>query len=475
MKIFKNYLYNVGYQVFSIIVPVITTPYISRVLGTSGVGVNAYTNSVIQYFVLAGNIGINLYGNRIIAYQRDNRRKMSQTFWSVEFLRIIAMIIAYAGFLMFLIVSKKYRLAYLLQSIQIIAVAFDISWLFMGVEDFKRTVIRNLWVKVLSTISIFLFVKDVSDIYLYIAIIALSSFVGNITLWGHLKGFIDGPVWPEIHIFAHLKGSIALFIPQMAMQVYLILNKTMLGDMKGVTSVGFYDSADKIVKISLTIVTAISTVMIPRMANMFARKKITELNKLLYQSLDFVTCISLLLTAGLAAMAPKFSIWFMGSEFAQTGPLMAVLSLVCPIISWSTVLGSQYLVTTGKENLFTVSVVVGAFVNVVANLIFISCFGTMGAIVATVLSELIITLVDMFFTWKYVSLGPALVGIWKYIISGILTYIAVAYLNANMSFNVLSLMLQVFVGILVYLVTCVFLRAPFLKSFLSFIHARKLE
>ena len=137
MKVVKNYLYNAFYQIFVLLVPLATTPYLSRVLGPEGVGVNSYTNSIIQYFILAGSIGISIYGNRQIAFVRDNKKEMTKTFYEIFILRIITIAIAYGAFLIFLLMVSEYKAYYIAQSISIIAAAFDISWFFMALKIFS--------------------------------------------------------------------------------------------------------------------------------------------------------------------------------------------------------------------------------------------------------------------------------------------------------------------------------------------------
>ena len=171
MQIAKNYLYNVIYQVFIIIVPLLTIPYLSRILGPSGIGINSYTNSIVQYFVLFGSIGVGLYGNRQIAFVRDNQVKMSKVFYEIFILRLLTICLAYLLFVAFLTINGQYHAYYLSQSIAIVAAAFDISWFFMGIENFKVTVLRNFIVKLLALFSIFLFVKSYNDLNIYILII----------------------------------------------------------------------------------------------------------------------------------------------------------------------------------------------------------------------------------------------------------------------------------------------------------------
>lgn len=472
LKILKNYLYNTTYQIFALLIPLITTPYITRVLGSTGVGVNAYTNSIAQYFVLGGSIGIGLYGNRIIAYQRDNRDEMSQTFWSLVILRFMTLLIASVGFGLFITFTTRYHRAYIFQFVQILAAAADISWVFMGMEDFRRTVLRNFIIKLISTSCIFIFVRNSNDVLIYILILSGSTLIGNLSLWGYLRELVNPPRIEKLHFKKHLRGSLRLFVPQVSMQVYLVLNKTMLGIFVGVQSTGLYDNSDKIVKLLLTVVTAIVTVMMPRMANTFAHKNFIKLNNYLYQTLDFVTFISMLLTVGLAAVAPTFSIWFMGKDFAYTGQLIPVLSLVCPLIAWSTVLGSQYLVTTGRERQFTVSVTIGAILNVMLNLILIPTMGTMGAVFATVSAELIITLIDVYFVAQFSEVRLMFAQKWKYLVAGLLTFGVVRYLNGLLAGSFVMLISQAVIGTILYLILCILLRAPFIISASTQLHNR---
>jgi len=164
MKIVKNFLYNASYQVFVLLIPLITTPYLARVLGPTGVGINSYTNSIIQYFILFGSIGVNLYGNRQVAFVREDKKLLSATFFEIFLMRLMTIIIAYIMFVCFLLFLKQYQTYYLMQSISIIAAAFDISWFFMGMEDFAVTVLRNLLIKIVTLVSIFSFVKSKDDL-----------------------------------------------------------------------------------------------------------------------------------------------------------------------------------------------------------------------------------------------------------------------------------------------------------------------
>ena len=183
MKVIKNYLYNAGYQLLAVLLPLITAPYVSRVIGAHGIGINTATNSTIQYFILLGSIGIGFYGNREIAYLRSNKHDMSRAFWEIQLLKIVMVTFSYGAFLVYLAFCPVYKEYMLIQSINLVAAAFDISWLYMGLEDFKKTVLRNTMVKLASAAMIFLFVKDAGDTWVYIFVLAISVLGGNLTLW----------------------------------------------------------------------------------------------------------------------------------------------------------------------------------------------------------------------------------------------------------------------------------------------------
>lgn len=460
MSVVKNYLYNVGYQVFILLVPLITTPYITRVLGSEGVGINAFTNSNMQYFILLGSIGIGMYGNRTAAYVRDDKEKLSQTFWEITFLRLITITMAFAAFMVFLLFTKSYKQFYLLQSIQLISVIFDISWLFMGLEDFKKTVVRNFFVKIISVISIFAFVKTSNDVGTYILVLSLSTLIGNMSLWGYLKKIVYRPNFHNFSMRKHIMPSISLFIPQIAIQIYLVLNKTMLGVMVGVESSGYYENTDKIIKMVLAIVTATGTVMLPRMANTFAKNDIKKLHEYLYKSFDFVSFLSFPLAFGIAAISPKFAVWFMGDEFAITGTLIPVMSIVIIMIAWSNVLGTQYLIPTGRNKEFTISVTGGAIVNLLCNFVLISHFQTMGAVISTVISEIAVTIIQLAILHKVIELRKLFKGNYKYLIAGLVMYLVVSTLNSAQNGNFINFMVQIVLGVIVYLSMIIAQKAP---------------
>lgn len=451
MKIVKNYLYNVGYNILILLTPLLTVPYISRVLGPTGVGINATTNSVITYFLLAGTVGITIYGNREIAFIREDFEKRSQVFWEIELLQITTIGLAYLAFCIFLFFQNQLKMYFFYQSFLIIAGAFDISWFFMGLEDFKKTVLRNILVKIISLFAIFVLVKTKNDVGIYILILSLSQLLGNVTLWPYLNRIVRVPKIATLHIFKHLKPSLSLFIPQVAITIYLAVNKTMLWQLDNVTASGYYDYSDKLIKVVLAIVTSTGTVMLPHIANLYARKKMKQVKEYLYISFDFVLFIAIPMCFGIAALATSLAPWFFGSEFTMVNKLLMIEAPVIILIGLSNVIGQQYLLPTKQTRTYTVSVVLGSVTNIVINIPLILKYGVYGAMIATLLSELTVTSYQLIKVRTALKLSKLFANVGKYMFAAVIMFMPVYVLNICMKISAISLFFQILIGLLIYI------------------------
>ncbi|EEW52649.1 flippase [Limosilactobacillus antri] len=465
MKVIKNYLYNAGYQILNMVLPLITVPYISRVLGAHDVGINEYTNSWVTFFYLMGQMGITLYGNREVAYHREDIYERSKTFWGVEALQLLtvsASLIAYL-FAVFLF-STTFKHYFLLQGIWILATGVDVSWYFMGLENFKVTVVRNTLVKLASIVLIFTVIKDTGDLGKYIVILGSAQLLGNLTLWPYLRGNI---VWVKIrewHPFSHFYPALLLFIPTITTQVYLVLNRLMLGRMSTQASLGNFGQADKIVKFVLAIVTATGTVMLPHVASKFAKGDIKGVRASLYSSFNFVSAISIPMMFGLMAIARRFAPWFLGADFNMAGEIMFLEAPIIVLIAWSNVTGTQYLMPVNRVKEYTTSVTIGAVSNVVFNLFLIEGWGANGAAVATVCSEFLVTASQIMMIRHTIRRRLMFKEVWKYFLCGLLMYLVVNRLCLIINMSVGNLILEVVVGVLIYLIGLVVTRASILDE-----------
>ena len=460
MKVIRNYLYNVGYQVLAIIVPLITSAYVSRVLRPEGVGANAFTNSIIQYFILFASMGIGYYGNRQIAYVRDNRPKMAKTFWEIQIVKTIMTLVSIIAFEIFLIFYTRQFDYMVAQSLNLVAVAFDISWFYEGVENFKVTVLKNSLVKIVSMIAIFLFIKGPYDVTLYIVVLALSTLLGNLTLWPDIYRDLPKVKIRSLNPWIHFLPMVELFIPQIATQVYVQLNRTMLGIMVNETASGYYQYSDSLVKLILALVTATGTVMLPHVANAVSHGDMKKVNQMLYKSFDFVSAMAVPMMFGLAAISLTLAPKYYGSGYGPVGPAMMIESIVIIMIAWSNVLGVQYLLPIHHQKQFTISVTVGAVVNIILNFPLIHLYGLNGAMWSTVLSEISVTLYQLIAVRGLLSYKTLFNSLWKYLVSGVVMFLPVFWMNTHLKDSWLMMGLEVIVGVVIYGVMVMLLRAP---------------
>lgn len=451
MKLIKNFLYNASYQIFLLIVPLLTTPYLARVFGPTGVGINSYTNSIVQYFVLFGCLGTNVYANRKIAFVRDNEYELSKTFWEIFFLRLLMLVISFAFFIVFIFFTDdNMKPFYIAQSVTIIATMLDVSWFFMGIENFSVIVFKNFAIKIVILLCIFKMVNSKNDLIIYIYILSLSLLLGNLSMFPNLKEVIKTPFNVKLNISQHFMPSLFLFIPEVATQVYVMLNKTMLGIIISVQSSGYYEQSDKVVKLVLAVVTATGTVMLPHVANAFANGKHEKTKEFLYDSFTLVTAISIPMFFGLSAISSKLVPLFFSAKFNMVIPLMQIESIVIVLIAWSNVIGVQYLLPTKQNRKYTTSIVCGAVVNILMNIPLILIFGTAGAIISTVISEIVVSCYQFISIKDQVSLKIMFSESYKYIFAGIIMFTVVYELNGILSVTWISLIIEIIIGILIY-------------------------
>lgn len=462
MSVTKNYIYNLTYQILLLILPIITVPYITRVLGTSGIGINSYTNSIIQYFIIFGSIGVSLYGNRTIAYFRDHREKLSRQFWSLFVLKLFTTLLAFAVFVIYIcLFNYSYKTYLWIQSINIISAAIDVSWLLMGIEDFRKTVSINLIIKIISVILIFTFIKTKSDLWLYILINGLSALAGQLVLWIYIPRIVDKCKITLQDINSHFIPCLKVFIPQVATQIYCIFDKTLVGYFGSVNEAGIYDMGEKIVYMSLTLVTAMGTVMLPRITNTVARGDMDKVKEYTVKSFNFVSYLAVPMCFGLIGISKGFSVWFFGKEFLKSGYVMSIESCIIILIAWTTVTGTQFMLSLGKTNEFTISVTLGAVVDIICNLILVRYLFSIGAAISTVAAEISVTLIQMYLLRRLLPFKCMFKDMWKYLVSSLIMYCTIMLITRCINYTLIATIVQIIAGMLVYFITQYLLKSEF--------------
>ena len=450
-QIKKNFIYNVFYQILIIILPLITIPYVSRVLGSKGVGIYSYTYSIVYYFMLIALLGINNYGNRAIAKVRDNKNKLSKVFisiYSIQLFMSILMIVLYLVYI--LLFNNRYMEVAIIQIIYLISCIFDFNWFFFGLEKFKLTVIRSTLVKIISLFGIFMIVKTKNDVWLYTLILSFSTLLSNMLLIPFLLKEIDLVNIKFKDIKKHIKPILILFIPVIAVSLYRIMDKIMLGLLSNINEVGYYEQADKMVTVPLGIITALGTVMLPRISNLVAKGENKRILEYIKKSVNFMMFLAFPMCFGMIAVSSDFIPIFLGKDFIKTGYLINYISCIIIFISFANIIRTQYLLPKEKDRIYIISVISGSIINLICNLIFIPLYASIGACIGTVTAELIVMLYQVYKVKDELPIRDYLKDMFPLFIKALIMFIIILLIKLLSISAIYKVLIQVVIGISIY-------------------------
>lgn len=384
----RNFVYNSIFQIVKIIVPIVSIPYLSRVLGPSNIGIYSYTYSITNYFVLFATLGMSTYGVRAIASAGDDRAQRSRLFYSIFASQVAVFAIVFVAYVVYsLTIAQGGRFLCALWGFWVLSTGVDVTWLMFGVEDFKPTAIRSISVTVAELVLILLLVKTEYDLWVYVAIMSIGYLASQVVMWPFVHRFVDyvKPTWAEVRV--HFLPNLRLFIPVVAISLYTTMDKVLLGSLSTMRQTGFYEYSEKVAKVPLALITALGTVMLPRMSALFSSGDDDTAVGMIETSMWFMQLCAFAMMFGISAVSPEFAPVFLGGDFAGCAPTMTILSLVIPLIAGSNVIGKQYLLPTVQDGKFTLSVIIGAVVNIVLMVFLAPAFGANGGAISTVAAE----------------------------------------------------------------------------------------
>lgn len=466
----KNFLYNLCYQLLLLIIPLVVTPYVTRVLGPDPVGLYSFANSIVSYFLLFAVLGTATYGQRAVSYAQDDPEKRSRAFFEVLLIRLLTSFLTLGIYLGYAFLFAKEELTvYLILALNVVNVACDVSWFLQGMEEFGKTALSGILFRLASILLIFLFVKKPSDLPLYVLLMTLSVVLGHLAMWLALPKHLVRV--KDIHPFRDFKTVLRLFLPTIAVQIYTVLDKSMIGwfsPQGEYLENGYYEEAEKIVKIALTAVTALGIVMIPKISHAHALGKQEEVKRYMYLSYRYVFLMAIPIMLGFMAISDLFSPVYFGEGYEKCAILIPIISAIVLLIGLSNVTGMQYLVPTGKENILTITVLIGAAVNFLCNLALIPFFHSIGAAVGTVVAEFCVTLAGFLYLKKKRAfpLRPAFFPSWRYPIAGLGMFGFLLIVKQFLPVAVWSLCLLIALGAVSYFVLLLVLRDGFLLEIL---------
>lgn len=446
----KNILYNIAYQVLAIILPFITAPYLSRVVGANGVGIYSFSYSIALYFTYFTMLGLNNYGNRTIASVQDNYEVRSKAFCEIYSMQIICFAISMIAYLFYAFLFAQDKTAAIIMIVTVGSAAFDINWFFFGMEKFKLTVVRNTVIKIVTVICIFLFVKAKSDIYIYIIIMSIGCLASQLCLWPFMKKMVKFqlPDWDGIK--KHFKPNLVLFVPVIAVSIYKIMDKIFLGYMSTMEQVGYYENAERIITITVTMVTAIGTVMLPRMTSLVSNDKISESKHYIDKTMLVVLAYTNAVMFGILAVANEFSIIYYGEDFVTTGVIMCFLSVTVVFLGCGNVIRTQYLIPNKEDKVYLISAILGAVVNFVINLILIPKYSAVGAAIGTICAEAAVCGYQLYSVRKDFNLVKYLKWEFVFAVFGIIIFFIIKLMPVQ-SNAIITLIMHIIVGGFVYI------------------------
>ena len=420
MKVLKNYAYNLSYQLLVIILPIITTPYVTRVFSSDDLGTYGYFNSIVTYFILLATLGVANYGTKVIS---GNRNEISKNFWGIYSLQFSATILSISLYCVFCLCLPFMQnpVAYIL-GLSLVSKGLDISWLFQGLEDFRKITVRNITVKLVGVTSIFLFVKSENDIYLYVFLLTIFELLGQLSMWIPAREFIGRPHFDIEYAKCHLQPIIMLFLPQIAISLYVTLDRTMLGALASTKDVGIYDQALKLVNILLTLVTSLGSVMLPRVAGLLASGDKRAVNKMHEMSFLIYNLVIFPIMAGMLIVNDDFVQFFLGQDFQDARYAIAIMIFRMFFIGWTNIMGIQILIPHNRNKEFMISTTAPAIISVGLNLLFLPKLGYIGAAIVSVLTEALVWAIQLFFTRRYLKEVAIIGSMTKIVLASAIMY-----------------------------------------------------
>lgn len=458
MNMRKNTIMMAIYEVLIYIAPLITAPYIARILGTKGTGIYSFTYSIAGYFVIAIQLGVSMYGRREIAGKLDVNER-TETFWGIfSVLGITFIVSSFVYVFVIIICRSEFKVYFLWQYLVLVAGWLDIGWFFFGIEEFKLAVSRNVVVKLLSLVLVFTLIKNSTDTLKYVILMATTNLISVVVMWIALPKYITRTKFSINKAFSHFKPLLILAVPVLSIQLYSITDKVFIGMMMDMDSVGIYENMYKLSRVPVALITTVGTVLLPRITNMIAAGREQETYSYIEKSLSITIILGSACSFGLIGIAPWLVEMYYGKDFVSGIPILQILSIVLLILAWGNVFRTQYIIPRKLDRIYLVSVVSAAIINIILNTVMIPIFGAIGAAIASIISELMVCIYQSYKIRENFNYTSMLKKNSIYFISGLLmaSIVYIAGLMINRS-TVLSVVILFFIGGVSYLITCLVL------------------
>lgn len=467
-SILKNFIYNSLYQILVMIIPLVTAPYLARVVGAEGVGKYSFAYSIAYYFYIFIKMGLDNYGSRAVAANRSQKKNLQRIFWEIYALQFLCGVVFVGLYVLYSLFIAKDNVAAWILLLFVVSGMLDVNWLFSGLEMFKLTVARSSLVKLAATIGIFVFVKEAKDIYIYILIMAASFFISQIIIWPFVFRIVTFEKIKIEQVMRHLKPNAILFVAILAVSLYRYMDKIMLGTMINEAEVGFYENADKLMQIPISFVNALGVVMLPRMSAIYSNKENEpKSNDVIFISIMFAMFLSSAICMGIMSISDNLVPVFLGVGYDKCIELLMILMPSCLFMSFANVIRTQYIIPKNRDTLYVITIMIGAMSNLVINTLMIPNHGAYGAAIGTLCAEISVCVSQVILVRRSLQVRKYICFSTPFIISGAVMYLVVKFFEKGRTIGLHTLFESIVLGALVYMGVLALLAFPFRKNIIA--------
>lgn len=470
----RNAIYSVLGEFVTLVFPLITFPYASRILLPEGIGIVNFANSIISYFLIIASLGISIYGIRELAKLKDDKYAQTKFVKEMILINFVCSIIAYFLFLISLYLIPKFsecRNLLLICSLKIIVVTFSADWIFSAMEDFKYITIRALIFRIISIFYLFIFVKTPEDIGHYTFFGIFNTIGATFTNLIRINKYIDLRIKTKIEIKKHLKPIFVFFAMTLVTSIYSVLDSSMLGFLSTNTELGYYSASTKLNHMVLSMLTAITTVLLPRLSMYIKENDMDSFNEISKKCSCVITILGIPIATGIFLLAKPFMLLLSGKAYIPAVPVMQLMTPIILIISIGSLVGVQILPALGKEKISLYSYIAGAVTNITLNAILIPKYGAIGAGIGTVFAELTVTLIEIIYVRKIIITKDLIISFFESIISSAIMIIPILFILNRFENILIQIGLSFIAGVILYFVFMLIFRNKYVLEYTKkFLH-----
>ena len=435
-----NFVMNTILKMSSFLFPLITFPYVARVLGVELNGKIAFASSYVSYFTMFAQLGIPTYGIRACAKIRDNKKKLSETVAELLIINSVMVFISYIALLVSIFTIPRIienRNLIVISSVTVVLTCLGMDWLYQALEQYDYITVRNIAFKFISVVLMFLLVHKPEHYVIYAGINVAGSVGSNILNFFRSRRYVNIKVSKQLDIKKHIRPILIFFLFTVSATIYTSLDSVMLGFMSTDKQVGLYAASIKMRNILYSLVTSIGTVLLPRASYLIQNKEFDQFGIIIKKSFQFIAVISIPLTIFFVMEAQTSILFLSGNEYIDAAKAMMIVTPTIIIAGISNISGIQVLIPLGFEKYTVVSTFGGAFTDLILNSIFIPMYGAAGAALGTLVAEIVVLVIQLLFMRKKRILHYLNVD-WKNILK-ILLAGAVAGIVLQLTHNTMSI------------------------------------